>query len=311
MDTTNSTPVTTAEDLAVVLDSPVQYRMHGPVLLAPAALREMEHVGVAATAIFNPFGPTVETFSLGCFHGEWDAGRPVLIRRSLHPFTEPYIQAITEVYMHSESWRDHVAVILATFIGGNGAGVASRDWAEPVLATVPSGVVITDVGAQWTPEIRRGLAWLLQNTDEELREETEKIHACGSDFWQQATWEMDQVRTLLGAGTGGTTDIDTRLASQMPRAPVFAVMTDDIRGIPDVATVDDLNDIRESPTFTAWWDQVAAVDYQRALHTQLPSAWHGAIGQVPGLMNLGNTAAGRNDDFDAWWRLFGVGERNC
>ncbi|MFP4152648.1 MAG: hypothetical protein ACLFSV_07355, partial [Alkalispirochaeta sp.] len=166
---TTATPVTTVEELAVVLDNPARYRMTGPVLLAPKALRDMTHVGIAATAIFNPFGPTVETFSIGCFHGEWDTGRPVLIRRRMHPFTEPYIQVITEVYLGSETWRDHVSVILATFIGGNGASVASREWAEPVLGAVPSGVVITDVGSQWTPAIRLGLAWLLQNTVDELR----------------------------------------------------------------------------------------------------------------------------------------------
>jgi hypothetical protein len=96
------------------------------VLLAHRALRRMEHIGVAATAIFNPFGPTVETLSLVCFHGDWDAGRPVLVRRRLHPFSAPYIQVITEVYLQSESWREHIAVILSTFIGGNGASIASR-----------------------------------------------------------------------------------------------------------------------------------------------------------------------------------------
>jgi hypothetical protein len=307
MDTTT----TTAEELAVVLASPARYRMYGPVLLAAKALRDMEHIGIAATAIFNPFGPTIETLSIGCFHGEWDTGQPVLIRRRLHPFSEAYIQVITEVYMQSETWRDHLAVILATFIGGNGASVASRSWAEPVLGTVPSGIVITDFGSQWTPEIRLGLAWLFQNTGDELRTETEKIRACGTNFWDQATWEMDRVRYRAA----------TPVISAGPEAPVFAVTTKDARDISGIATVEDLNHYTEPAAFTQWWDHVAPVQYQQALHTQLPSAWHGAIGQVPGLAQLvaaGGTqgdsnaatcgGSGGNGDFDAWWKLFGVGE---
>ncbi len=291
--------VTDAAELQTVLDQPARYRMKGAVLLAPAALGEMEHIGLLATAVFNPFGPTVETLSLASFNGDWHTGRPVLLRRNLHPFTKPYIQVITEVYMQSETWRDHLAVILATFIGGNGASVASRSWAEPVLGAVPSGIVITEVGSQWTPEIRRGLAWLFQNTGDELREETEKICACGTNLRDQATWEMDRVRSLIAA----------------------PVTTDDSRGIPGIATVDDLNHFTEPAAFTEWWDRIAPVEYQQALHTQLPSAWHGAIGQVPGLAQLvaaGDTqgdsnaatcgGGGRNADFDAWWKLFRVGE---
>jgi hypothetical protein len=237
--------ITTAEELALVLDSPSQYRMSGPVLL----------------------------------------------RRRLHPFSEAYIQVITEVYMESATWRHHVAVILAVFIGGNGASIASREWAEPLFGVLPSGVVITDVGAQWTPQIRRGLAWIFQNTGDELRADTEKISACGSDFWQQATWEMDRVREHLAARSGPEEREPSLPISKGPTAPVFAVSTDDTEGMPGVATLNDLFGYTEPPTFTEWWERIATVEYQRALHTQLTSAWHGAIG-----------------DFDAWWKLFGVGE---
>jgi hypothetical protein len=89
-------------------------------------------------------------------------------------------------------------------------------------------------------------------------------------------------------------------------------MTDDTGGLAGVATIQDLTDFTEPQAFTEWWKRIGAIEYQRALHEQLPAAWHGAIRQAPGLAGLvtamgdENAEEGGNDDFDAWWRLFGV-----
>jgi hypothetical protein len=290
MDTGISAVVTTPDELEVVLKDPTEYRRRGAVVVDLPALREMEHIGLVATVIFNPFGPTVETLSLASFGGEWNEGRTILLRRRLHPFSDAYVQVLTEIVFAQEGWEQHLAVLLALVLSGNGRSEANRGWAQTLCQTVPSGVIITDFAREWSGEIRQGLAWLLQHANHHLRKETEKINHCGSSFWDQASWNLDRsLRRLIHR----TADPDA--ATETPGDGLDAGIGDP--GIPSMA---DLNDFTEHPDFTAWWQRVATSEYQEALHTQLPGAWHGAIGQVPGMENRDNR------DFDSWWRLFGT-----
>jgi hypothetical protein len=287
MDTGISAVVTTPDELEAVLKDPTEYRRRGAVVVDLAALREMEHIGLVATAIFNPYGPTVETLSLASFGGEWEAGRTILLRRRLHPFYDTYIQIVTEIILGEEGWQQHLAAMLALVFSGNGRSEASRDWALTICEAVPSGVIITDFARPWTGEIRQGLAWVLQNADHLLREDIEKIDACGSAFWDQASWELKRAFR----GISRTADPDASMET----------LSDGIElgiGDPPIASIEDINGFSEHPDFTAWWQRVATSEYQEALHTQLPGAWHGAIGQVPGMANRDNR------DFDSWWKLF-------
>lgn len=275
------------EDLEVVLGDPAGYRERGAVVVRPAALRQMEHLGLVATAIFNPYGPTIETLSLASFGGEWEEGRTILLRRRLHPFSDAYIQIVTEVVLSRDDWHEHLAAMLALVFAGNGRSEASREWALSLCEAVPSGVMITEFARRWTGQIRQGLAWLLQNADHHLREAAEKIDQCGSSFWDQASWELD--RSLRAVSR--IADPDASL-STLPDNPEPGI------GDPPIASIEDLNAFRESSVFTAWWERISPEEYQRTLHSQLPAAWHGAIGQVPGMENRDNR------DFGSWWKLF-------
>lgn len=87
--------------------------IRGAVLLDPSALKTMQHAELFATAIFNPFGPTVETVSLASFDGNWHKGRVLLLRRSLNPFADADVQVLSFYPGLRESWD---------YIGGDVSG---------------------------------------------------------------------------------------------------------------------------------------------------------------------------------------------
>jgi hypothetical protein len=279
----------TAEQLNHILENVSTWRTRGAVLLEPQTLRSMEHIGLAATAIFNPYGPTVETLSIAVFDGNWDDGRPVLLRRKLHPFSGPYIQVVVEVSPFSREGYLHLNAILQLFLAGNGASRESMEWADRLHLNVPSGILITSEGETYQDGIRRGLGWVFQHAGNELAEEVEKIDACGSSFWDQATWETDRWRRSLMAdrdNPAGAAGLSGTALSGIP--------------LPDAPAPEELETFTETAAFTAWWQRVVDRDYQQALFRQLPEAWYGAIRQVPALEESGN------EDFRAWWELFQV-----
>ena len=148
----------------------------------------MQHAGLFATAIFNPFGPTVETVSLASFDGDWHEGRVLLLRRGLNPFSDAYIQVLSFYPGVRESWD---------YIGGDVSG-----------------------------------------------------ELIAPDLTDAAPW---------------------------------------------------FENFEGTPSFDRWWRLATHDYYQTQLYLQLPRAWSGASGQLPGLMEA---MGAEGDDFSAWWGLF-------
>ena len=131
----------TTQDVAAVVASDEELQeaarrvgsgeIRGAVLLDPAALESMQHAGLFATAIFNPFGPTVETVSLASFDGEWHEGRVLLLRRSLNPFSEAYVQVLAVYPGLRRSW-DEIGGDLARFVANNGMQLDSYAVNQPL-----------------------------------------------------------------------------------------------------------------------------------------------------------------------------------
>jgi hypothetical protein len=316
--------ITTGDDLETVLTNPATYRMRGVVLVAPAALQRMEHIGLTATAIYNPFGPTVETLSLASFNGAWEEGRTVLLRRRLHPFSAPYIQVISEIDCAAGGWHAHLATVIALYLGDNGTSEASRGWSQPVHHHPPSGVLITEFGATWREQIGTGLAWAFRRCDRRLNEEIDRIAACGADFREQALHELHSV---IGGRPGS--------AGPGRSGPTAARRETPCTVAADPGRLQEISRYTPSLAFTTWWDLVTTAAYQDALHQQLPAAWYGAVRHIPGIAAraasfdpiatvLGTAAPGGtgtsatdtsatdtpatdsaiNDEFTAWWKLF-------
>ena len=197
----------------------------GAVLLDPPALQSMQHAGLFATAIFNPFGPTVETVSLASFDGDWHEGHVLLLRRSLNPFADAYIQVLAFYPGLRRSWDD-IGGDLARFVANNGMRPHTKDWARPLYRTLPTGIITTglahDVGL--VPEPRDDAPWF--------------------------------------------------------------------------------EAFEHAPSFERWWGLATHEYYQSQLYVEIPRAWSGSQGPLPGLQQaLGD----EDDDFPAWWALFGPG----
>ena len=254
-----------------------------------------EHIGLLATAIFNPMGPTVHTLSLASFDGVWDADTTVLLWRMLHPFSDDRVQILARIPAEDVGVPVEVfAYALVSFIANNGRSPASRDWAEPFLSTTPSGIVIPDRFQQYEGMFRIGFRYLLRHMDATLARDADRLEEAGPDFWKLASMEMDRVNTLLC--TGGT-------------AALHDGPDDQLRLHEELVDHFDLDELPESAEFSRWWDLVSNPAYQDDLYRSLPVAWAGAIGQVPGLAQL--AGGGDTDDFLAWLRLFRpIGDRN-
>jgi hypothetical protein len=62
-------------------------------------------------------------------------------------------------------------------------------------------------------------------------------------------------------------------------------------------------DFDRDPSFDRWWGLATNEYYQSQLYLQLPRAWTGSQGQLPGLRQaLGD----EDDDLAPWWALFGL-----
>lgn len=133
----------------------------GPILVEPAALRAMEHVGLFAAISVNPNGPAVETVSLASFDGQWDEGGTVLLRRSLHPYCADRVQVLaTEAQFYED--------LISIFVANNGRTAGSVSWASPFLAAVPTGLVVPPTGAHLAPHLRLAFRYLFRDHDDML-----------------------------------------------------------------------------------------------------------------------------------------------
>ena len=117
--------------------------VRGAILFDESVLGKMQHAGLFALPVFNPFGPTAQTVSLANFTGDWSRGNVYLLRRILHPFREPYVQVLAYPGRGGEPNLSQIARDLTRFLANNGMQPATKEWATPLLLTVPSGVVTT------------------------------------------------------------------------------------------------------------------------------------------------------------------------
>ena len=287
----------TTQDVAAVVASDEELQeaaqrvgageIRGAVLLDPSALETMQHAGLFATAIFNPFGPTVETVSLASFDGDWHEGRVLLLRRSLNPFADAYVQVLSFYSGLRQSW-DYIGGDLARFVANNGMRPHTKDWARPLCRTLPTGIITTGVAhdVALMPVLNRAFAWLFSLAESSLAADTELLVRYGGDVWQRASAEMDSALSSLGLS--GPAEIGEDVSGELiaPDPTDAAPWFEDFEG---------------APSFDRWWRLATHDYYQTQLYLQLPRAWSGASGQLPGLMEA---MGAEGDDFSAWWGLF-------
>lgn len=261
--------------------------IRGAVLLDPPALQAMQHAGLFATAIFNPFGPTVETVSLASFDGDWHEGRVLLLRRALNPFSDAYVQVLAFYPGLRKSWDD-IGGDLARFVANNGMRPHSRDWARPLCRTLPTGIITTRVAhdVAFVPLLSRGFGWLFSLAEPHLAADIELLVRYGGDLWQRASAEIDSALSSLGLAASTATDTDVTGELRVPEPTNEAPWFENFEG---------------ARSFGRWWRLATDDSYQRRLYLQLPRAWSGASGQLPGLQEAMGT---EDDDFEAWWALF-------
>lgn len=292
----------TTQDVAAVVASDAELQeaarrigageIRGAVLLDPPALETMQHAGLFATAIFNPFGPTVETVSLASFDGDWHEGRVLLLRRGLNPFSDAYVQVLSFYSGLRGSW-DYIGGDLARFVANNGMRPHSRDWARPLCRTLPTGIITTGVAhdVALVPVLKRAFGWLFSLAEPQLAADIELLVRYGGDLWQRARAEMDSVLSSLGLAASAATGTDDA-GSDMTAGLEVPEPTDEAPWF---------EDFDSAPSFARWWRLATHDSYQRQLYLQLPPAWFGASGQLPGLQEA---MGPEDDDFWAWWALF-------
>lgn len=128
------TVVRSVGEVEEVLNESDRHRVTGATLIERALLQSMRHVGLFASGIFNPFGPTIYTVTLSYFP-EWENKNEfVLLFRRLHPFTEDWIQVLARVWLTDRYGPGSVGPTLTLFIAGNETSAARRSWAEPLYA---------------------------------------------------------------------------------------------------------------------------------------------------------------------------------
>ena len=259
----------------------------GAVIVAQDALQAMEHVALVATVIFNPFGPTIETISLSGFVNSQVAGATMVLRRRLHPFTEQYTQLIAVVPEGGGITAEEVQHLVAAFVANNGMTPSSKDWAIPLLESVPTGVLMTPRARELglTPWLNRAFRWLLSGAEDQLHNANVLIATHGTDFRMSAREQIDNaIASIAGQ--------DCEDPLKLP-APIV---------VPEPSNDSPWeNSTLTAPSFARWWQSVTDTDYQAALYRQIAMAWVGASRFLPG----GHQAFGDEiDDFLPWWKLF-------
>jgi hypothetical protein len=265
--------------------------IRGAVLLDQPALQSMQHAGLFATAIFNPFGPTVETVSLASFDGDWHEGRVLLLRRGLNPFADAYVQVLSFYPGLRESW-DYIDGDLARFVANNGMRPHTKDWARPLCRTLPTGIITTQLAhdVALTPILNRAFGWLFSLAEPNLAADIELLVRYGGDLWERASAEMDSVLSSLGVAASARSGADVTGELSVPEPTNDAPWS---------------GDFDRAPSFDRWWGLATHEYYQSQLYHQLPRAWTGSQGQLPGLRQA---PGDEDDDFSAWWALFRPGE---
>lgn len=277
--------VRSPDDLERVLDRLHAGELAGPVLLEPEILPAMQHIGLFAIALFNPFGPTVNTVSLASFDGDWESERSILLRTTLHPFEDKRVQilAAEQPVEGTINFQHHIRTIWL-FLANNARTERSLEWAVPLLETVPSGVVLVPYFSEGEWILRSGLAHLLRHAHHEVAKAASQLIQAGPDYWKLASVEMDEVNARLREGRLQGVSGDTPVSDFFPPLTSEELGSDELGG----------------ESFVTWWEIVSSHAYQKALHLQLPSAWTGAITHMP----LPIAGDERTADYLAWWRLF-------
>jgi len=264
----------------------------GPLLLSTELIWNMRHVPVFASAIFNPFGPTIETVSISEFTGS--ANRLILLRRSLHPFSPAWNQSLTLLSNIDTATDDNyqyqydaIATILLLYIGNNATSESSRNWANQFIGTIPNGILLQH-NCTFREVVKHGLAHLLQNAETQLADDIYRVNKYGTDLWAAVTPALHNSR-----------------CNSENTAILF----------PDISDIDTIKYIEPGKTFMQWWNLIIAEEYQRAVYQSIQEAWQrsGTIFFGGGLLQaLGSEEEidlSHDADFFSWWRLFDPNRR--
>lgn len=168
--TPRETVVSTGAELQdAVTELPPDEAM-GSILVAPAALRAMEHISFFGTVIMSPAGPSIETISMGSFHGQWeDARSTVLLRRSLQPFRRDRIQVL------AVDPQDHEFTI-RVFVATNGYAGASIPREQRFLKSIPEGIVVPPSGTHLMPHLRMAFRHLFHHAALDYQHPAHMVH---------------------------------------------------------------------------------------------------------------------------------------
>lgn len=259
----------------------------GAVIVAQDALLAMEHVALVATVIFNPFGPTIETISLGGFVKSQIEGVTMVVRRRLHPFSEQYTQLIAVVSEGGGITPEELQHLVAMFVANNGISPSSKEWATPLLDCVPTGVLMTPRAEELglTRSLNRAFRWLLSGAEDQLHKANELIAKHGTNFRMSAREQIDDAISMI-AGQEYENTLNLSAPLVVPE-PSNDSPWEDSTGA--------------APAFSLWWQSVSDLDYQMALYREIAMAWVGASRFLPGAHQ---GFGGAIDDFLPWWELF-------
>lgn len=260
----------------------------GPLLLSTSLIKEMRHEPIFASAIFNPFGPTIETLSISEFQDP--PYQSILLRRSFHPFSKvlnqtctliPIIDVITKETLQSQ--YNFITSMILLFIGNNATSQNSRSWAKRLTSTVPSGVLAHDLQF-YLDGVKLGFAHLLQNAGDQLKQEIKRIHQYGTDLWTSTKLDFSL-----------TADKNNYLETELD--------------FPSITNVHSIITNEPGIIYLQWWELIHSEEYQKEIHTSIGEAWYGAVNQFFGgkilrAMGAENGDTDHDEDFFAWWKLF-------